>query len=93
MTTYWEDTKNAFAKRTGIATAVALGALLATAPLAQAEPVDPSTPQAEVIVPGPAEATPTAVPKLKIKGVVTRRDADTFTVRDMNGVDTVVPPK
>lgn len=28
--------------------------------------------------------------KLKIKGVVTRRDADTFTVRDMNGVDTVV---
>jgi OmpA-OmpF porin, OOP family len=28
--------------------------------------------------------------KMKIKGVVTRRDADTFTVRDMNGVDTVV---
>ena len=28
--------------------------------------------------------------KLKLKGVVTRRDADTFTVRDMNGVDTVV---
>ena len=28
--------------------------------------------------------------KLKIKGVVTRRDADTFTVRDLNGVDTVV---
>jgi outer membrane protein OmpA-like peptidoglycan-associated protein len=28
--------------------------------------------------------------KVKIKGVVTRRDADTFTVRDMNGVDTVV---
>jgi len=27
---------------------------------------------------------------MKIKGVVTRRDADTFTVRDMNGVDTVV---
>lgn len=78
-------------KRMGIAAAVALGALLATAPLAQAEPVDPSTPQAEVIV--PIEATPTAVPKLKIKGVVTRRDADTFTVRDMNGVDTVVPPK
>ena len=33
-------------------------------------------------------ATPAAVPKLKIKGVVTRRDADTFTVREMNGVDT-----
>ena len=28
--------------------------------------------------------------KMKIKGVVTRRDADTFTVRDNNGVDTVV---
>ena len=28
--------------------------------------------------------------KLKIKGVVTRRDADTFVVRDSNGVDTVV---
>ncbi|PYS73949.1 MAG: hypothetical protein DMF69_03360 [Acidobacteria bacterium] len=28
--------------------------------------------------------------KMKVKGVVTRRDADTFTVRDMNGVDTVV---
>lgn len=28
--------------------------------------------------------------KLKLKGVVVRRDADTFTVRDMNGVDTVV---
>lgn len=26
--------------------------------------------------------------KLRLKGVVTRRDADTFTVRDMNGVDT-----
>jgi len=28
--------------------------------------------------------------KMKIKGVVTRRDADTFTVRDNNGVDTMV---
>src|ERR1700754_844119 len=28
--------------------------------------------------------------KMKLKGVVTRRDADTFTVRDMNGVDTIV---
>jgi outer membrane protein OmpA-like peptidoglycan-associated protein len=27
---------------------------------------------------------------MKIKGVVTRRDSDTFTVRDMNGMDTVV---
>ena len=28
--------------------------------------------------------------KMKLKGVVTRRDSDTFTVRDMNGMDTVV---
>ena len=28
--------------------------------------------------------------KMKIKGVVTRRDPDTFTIRDLNGVDTVV---
>lgn len=28
--------------------------------------------------------------KMKIKGVVTRRDSDTFTIRDINGVDTVV---
>ncbi|HEV7746363.1 MAG TPA: OmpA family protein [Pyrinomonadaceae bacterium] len=28
--------------------------------------------------------------KVKVKGVVTRRDADTFTVRDINGVDTIV---
>jgi OmpA-OmpF porin, OOP family len=34
--------------------------------------------------------TITSGQKMKLKGVVTRRDADTFTVRDMNGVDTVV---
>ncbi|MFN2493398.1 MAG: OmpA family protein [Pyrinomonadaceae bacterium] len=28
--------------------------------------------------------------KMKIKGVVIRRDADTFTIRDNNGVDTIV---
>jgi outer membrane protein OmpA-like peptidoglycan-associated protein len=28
--------------------------------------------------------------KMKITGVVTRRDSDTFTIRDMNGTDTVV---
>ena len=28
--------------------------------------------------------------KMKIRGVVTRRDSDTFTVRDNNGVDTIV---
>jgi OOP family OmpA-OmpF porin len=34
--------------------------------------------------------TVTSGEKMKIKGVVTRRDSDTFTVRDANGVDTVV---
>src|SRR5437870_1104849 len=34
--------------------------------------------------------TVTSGQKMKIKGVVTRRDADTFTVRDINGVDTTV---
>src|SRR5205085_10382465 len=28
--------------------------------------------------------------KMKLKGVVVRRDAETFTLRDLNGVDTVV---
>src|SRR6266699_6730821 len=28
--------------------------------------------------------------KMKIKGVVTRRDSDTFTVRDATGADTIV---
>jgi outer membrane protein OmpA-like peptidoglycan-associated protein len=34
--------------------------------------------------------TVTSGEKMKVKGVVTRRDADTFTVRDASGVDTVV---
>ena len=34
--------------------------------------------------------TVTSGQKMKLKGVVTRRDADTFVVRDMNGVDTTV---
>jgi|GEM_PF-58896 Outer membrane protein and related peptidoglycan-associated (lipo)proteins len=40
--------------------------------------------------PPPDESGPSRVGRLKVKGVVTRRDADTFTVRDMNGVDTIV---
>src|SRR3989440_442998 len=31
-----------------------------------------------------------SVQKMKLKGVVVPRDADTFTVRDLNGVDTIV---
>jgi hypothetical protein len=81
----------------GFAVAAAFVGLLATAPLAQAEPSAPSTPDTEVLVPAPVDDSARTVSsgqKIKIKGVVTRRDADTFTVRDMNGVDTVVtPPK
>ncbi len=36
------------------------------------------------------ERTVASGQKMKIKGVVTRRDADTFTIRDNNGVDTTV---
>lgn len=60
------------------------GAVLGTGAIAGAEP-------AVVIgdAPTPVETQAgDSARKLKIKGVVTRRDADTFTVRDMNGVDT-----
>jgi outer membrane protein OmpA-like peptidoglycan-associated protein len=56
-----------------------LGLLFATAPLALAQ--DNTTTSSRTVASGE---------KMKIKGVVTRRDADTFTVRDNNGVDTIV---
>lgn len=65
--------------------ALAFGLALALSPLAfgqdstQTKPTDAS--RARSVSSGE---------KMKIKGVVVRRDADTFTVRDMNGVDTVV---
>src|SRR5437016_14091417 len=65
--------------------ALAFGLALALSPLAfgqdstQTKPTDAS--RARSVSSGE---------KMKIKGVVTRRDADTFTVRDNNGVDTIV---
>src|SRR5437762_10853722 len=65
--------------------ALAFGLALALSPLAfgqdstQTKPTDAS--RARSVSSGE---------KMRIKGVVTRRDADTFTVRDVNGVDTVV---
>src|SRR5438874_8520529 len=65
--------------------ALAFGLALALSPLAfgqdstQTKPTDAS--RARSVASGE---------RMKIKGVVTRRDADTFTVRDVNGVDTVV---
>lgn len=56
-----------------------MGLLLLSAPLAIAQ--DTSTVSSRTVASGQ---------KMKLKGVVTRRDSDTFTVRDNNGVDTVV---
>jgi hypothetical protein len=65
------------------------GAAFGAGAIASAEPV---LVVEDAQQPAPAEAQRTVATgqKMKIKGVVTRRDADTFTVRDMNGVDTVV---
>src|SRR5215210_616282 len=75
---------------------LAFGLVLASASLALGQGAPSSQPDDARIKP------PTAVvqtgnvrsvssgQKMKLKGVVTRRDADTFTVRDDNGVDTVV---
>jgi len=65
-------------------TALAFGLALALSPLAFGQtstqtPADAS--RARSIASGE---------KMKIKGVVVHRDADTFTVRDMSGVDTIV---
>lgn len=60
--------------------ALVLGLMIFAAPLAISQDrTDPS-----------GERTVASGQKMKIKGVVTRRDSDTFTVRDNNGVDTIV---
>lgn len=59
--------------------ALVMGLLLFTAPVALSQ--DSTTSSSRAVVSGQ---------KMKLKGVVTRRDSDTFTVRDINGVDTVV---
>jgi outer membrane protein OmpA-like peptidoglycan-associated protein len=67
-------------------TALAFGLALALSPLAFGQD------QTQTNTPTDASRarSVTSGEKLKIKGVVTRRDADTFTVRDLNGVDTIV---
>ncbi len=62
------------------AAVLALGLLFAAAPLAYSQDTTAAA----------GSRTVASGEKMKIKGVVTRRDADTFTVRDNNGVDTVV---
>lgn len=61
--------------------AIAFGLILAGASFAVAQDNTSSSVQTRSVASGQ---------KMKVKGVVTRRDADTFTVRDLSGVDTVV---
>jgi OmpA-OmpF porin, OOP family len=60
--------------------ALVLGLLVFSAPLALSQDTTATV----------GSRTVTSGQKMKIKGVVTRRDSDTFTVRDNNGVDTIV---
>src|SRR6266516_2588786 len=66
--------------RTMASTALAISVLLISASVAFSQSPTSSS----------NARTVTSGQKMKIKGVVTRRDADTFTVRDLNSVDTVV---
>lgn len=60
--------------------ALVLGLLIFSAPLALSQDTTATV----------GSRTVASGEKMKIKGVVTRRDSDTFTVRDVNGVDTIV---
>jgi outer membrane protein OmpA-like peptidoglycan-associated protein len=63
--------------------------MLACAPLAAAQDTTGTNTQQPVSTSTNSRSVSTGQ-KMKIKGVVTRRDADTFVVRDANGVDTTV---
>lgn len=69
--------------RTSQVLALAFGLLLTLTPaaLAQGDVTGSTSDNSRTVANGQ---------KMKIKGVVTRREADTFTVRDDNGVETVV---
>jgi outer membrane protein OmpA-like peptidoglycan-associated protein len=62
---------------------LAVGLLVCAAPLAYSQEQDMTATSAST-------RTVASGQKMKIKGVVTRRDADTFTIQDNNGVLTVV---
>ncbi|HXM33823.1 MAG TPA: OmpA family protein [Pyrinomonadaceae bacterium] len=70
--------------RTVTSTTLAIGVLLISASMALSQNKQGSTNSS-----GSAR-TVSSGQKMKIKGVVIRRDADTFIVRDANGVDTTV---
>lgn len=63
--------------------ALAFGLALCLSPLALAQDSNGSTSTTRARTVASGE-------KMKIKGVVVKRDSDTFTVRDLNGTDTVV---
>ena len=67
--------------------ALAFGLTLALSPLAFGQP---STQSSTAPTNASSARNVASGEKAKIKGVVVRRDADTFTVRDINNVDTVV---
>ena len=68
--------------RTFRSVALAFGLALVLSPMAFAQDsTNSSTTRARTVASGE---------KMKFKGVVVKRDADTFTVRDLNGTDTVV---
>lgn len=67
--------------RTFRSLALAFGLALALAPVALGQTSSSTT---------TAPRSVTSGQRMTIKGVVVKRDADTFTVRDLNGVDTVV---
>jgi len=60
---------------------LAIGLLVCAAPLAYSQDTTSTSASSRTVATGQ---------KMKIKGVVTRRDADTFTIQDNNGVLTVV---
>ena len=74
----------------GLGTAIVAGSTIASADTQTAT----STEKAQTPAVVETQAGTPAPSKVKLKGIVTRRDADTFTVQDANGVDTRVssPP-
>ena len=76
--------------RTVALTALAVSVLLITASMALSQNTQNTNASASAST---STANTHSVPsgqKMKIKGVVVRRDADTFVIRDMNGADTTV---
>jgi len=67
--------------------ALAFGLALALSPLAFGQP---STQTSTAPTNAASARSVPSGQKLKVKGIVVRRDADTFTIRDINGVDTNV---